>query len=32
MYPVLAATSNGLVAVWTTGGEQSRVYVRTFND
>jgi hypothetical protein len=29
MYPVLAATDSGLVAVWTTGGESSRVVVRT---
>ena len=29
MYPVLAATTKGLVAAWTTGGEQSRVFVRS---
>jgi hypothetical protein len=29
LYPVLAATTEGLVAVWTTGGEQSEVRVRT---
>jgi hypothetical protein len=28
MYPVLAATDRGLVAVWTTGGDPSRVHAR----
>jgi hypothetical protein len=31
MYPVLAATDKGLVAVWTAGGEPSRVEVRTLS-
>jgi hypothetical protein len=29
MYPVLAATDSGFVAVWTTGGDPSRVEART---
>ena len=32
VYPVIAATNNGLVAVWTTGGEQSRVQVRAIRN
>ena len=29
VYPVLAATDTGLVAVWTTGGDPTRIEVRT---
>ena len=29
VYPVLAATDAGLVAVWTTGGDPTRIEVRT---
>jgi hypothetical protein len=29
VYPVLAATDKGLVAVWATGGDPSRVEART---
>ena len=31
MYPVLAATDNGLVTVWSTGGNQSKVQVRVLH-
>jgi hypothetical protein len=31
MYPVLAATKTGLVAVWTTGGDESTIGVRIIN-
>jgi hypothetical protein len=29
LYPVLAATNTGILAVWTTGGDPSRVALRT---
>jgi hypothetical protein len=31
MYPVLAATSTGILSVWTTGGEASSIRVRTIH-